>query len=190
MKWYAKLKRAKGLPGLDGKIRQFKLDYIETKKSQGGFLKEGELAFLDEVRKDPITWDLSKVREQVYSQLFRTIWHEDDEPEDATPFPLFAVAGIDVERTLTIPDAATHMRKVSSRWATASQAQRRADMIELKAEQNFAKAQRIRQIGENALARGAGDPATLLYDVRDGTALPLRPRSSSPRPTPPAPPTP
>jgi hypothetical protein len=191
MKWYKKLRRAKGIPDLDTKIRDFKLDYIDAKKTEGGFLQEGELLFLEAIRKDPSAWDLSKVRDQVYSQLWRTVWHEDDDHDDRTTLPLFAVAGVEVEPTLTFPDAGTpgNMRKVSCRWATARQALTRADLIEAKADQSYEKARLVRQIGENALARGSGDPTTLLYDVRDGISPRPRPRPSSPSPTP-LPPTP
>lgn len=187
MKWYKRVARAKGIPALDTKIREFKLDYIDSKQSQGGFLTEGELLFLDAVRKDPSAWDLAKVRDQVFSQIWRTIWHEDDDHEDSATLPLFSVAGNDVEPTLTLPDATTkpsYMRKVSCRWATARQALLRADLIEQKAEQNFEKARRVREIAETALTRGGGNPFTLLYDVRDGTPPP-RPSPSAPAPTPP-----
>lgn len=181
MKWYRKINRVKGIPGLDSRIREFKLDYLDSKQSQGGFLREGELLLLNEIRKDPTAWDLASVRDQVYSQLWRTIWHEDDDHEDRSTLPLFAVAGIEVEPTLTIPDAATPggMRKVLCRWATARQAILRAEMIDLKADQSREKARQIREIGETALARGGGDPTTLLYDVRDGL-VPPRPRRPPP----------
>jgi hypothetical protein len=188
MKWYKKIKRAKGVPGLDQKIRQFKLDYIDAKQTLGGFLKEGEDLFLEEVRKDPTAWDLTKVREQVYSQLFRTIWHEDDDVEDGSGLPLFVVAGIEVQRTLSVPDAATVIRKVSSRWATAAQALAVADFKDLIAARTQEAANRIRQVAETARARGRGDLTTLLYNVRDGLAPPPRAQpSSSPTPLPPPP---
>lgn len=180
MKWYKRISRTKGLPGLDAKIREFKLDYLDAKQSQGGFLREGELLFLEAIRKDPAAWDLAKVRDQVFGQLWRTIWHEDDDHEDRGTLPLFSIAGVDVEPTLTFPDAGTpgNMRKTLCRWATARQATLRADMIEQKADQSYEKARRVREIAETALIRGGGNPTTLLYDVRDGLAPPPPPTPS------------
>lgn len=65
---------------LKRKLRQFKLEYIDSKQTEGGYCAEGKMALLAELKKTPEAWNLSDVAIDALMAAWDSVWHEDDAP--------------------------------------------------------------------------------------------------------------
>lgn len=150
---------------------KFYEQYLENKKTDGGWCDDYVTAGLKEILENPDETGASKALLELAAKAMRGIWHDDPKTKEND---LFSVAGVETERTYTWADAGVpgFHRRVSARWATIRQAERdwllkNAKAIEMTESANL-QAEKLAKI-----KMVINDPDALLWDYRDVNPKPL-----------------
>lgn len=153
--------------------------YIDDQETEGGWCEEWVTLLIKDALADTTKSGAYDALAELIARTGRGHWHNDPPPEQ---FDLFTVAGIGVQHSYTFGDITVpgQFRRVSARWAATRHVIEDAIVARSKADEADAAARRKADEAAAIMARAAGDPDKLIWDIRDGAGI----AGSGPQPQP------